>query len=66
MPKPFQEAFEEWKNDTRYAVGEDIGWEYSDDKEAGPTLAERSSTLKDNVCTTDTAEKILGSGSQTG
>lgn len=49
MPKKsFQEAFEEWKNDTRYDVGEDIGWEYSDDKEAGPTPAERSSTLKDN------------------
>jgi hypothetical protein len=46
--KSFQEAFEEWKNDDRYAVGEDIGWEYSDDKEAGPTPAERSSTLKDN------------------
>lgn len=48
MPKSFQKAFEEWKNDTRYAVGEDIGWEYSDNKEASPTLAKRSSTLKDN------------------
>ena len=62
MPKSFQEAFEEWKNDTRYAVGEDIGWEYSDDKEASPTLAERSSTLKDNVRTTDSIEKVFRSG----
>jgi len=65
VPKSFQEAFEEWKNDNRYAVGEDIGWEYSDDKEAGPTPVERSSTLKDNVRTTDTTEKVFSPRSQT-
>jgi hypothetical protein len=66
VPKSFQEAFEEWKLDKRYQVGEDIGWEYSDNKEASPTLAKRSSTLKDNVRTTDSAEKVLGSGPQAG
>ena len=66
MPKSFQEAFEEWKNDKRYAVGEDIGWEYSDDKEAGPTPAKCSSTLKDNVRTTDTAKKVLSTGQTPG
>ena len=64
MPKSFQEAFEEWKNDTRYAVGEDIGWEYSDDKEAGPTPVERSSTLKDNGATRAN-EAVLRTGPQT-
>jgi hypothetical protein len=62
--KSFQEAFEEWKNDTRYAVGEDIGWEYSDDKEAGPTPVKRSSTLKDNGATRAN-EAVLRTGPQT-
>lgn len=64
MPKSFQEAFEEWKNDTRYAVGEDIGWEYSDDKEAGPTPAERSLTPEDNGATRAN-EAVLRTGPQT-
>lgn len=62
MPKPFIEALNEWKRDDRYQIGEDIGWEFSDDKEASPTLAERSSTLKDNVRTTDSIEKVFRSG----
>lgn len=44
MTKSFQDAFEEWKADTRYQIGDDIGWEYSDDKEVRPTRTERSST----------------------
>lgn len=61
MPKPFIEALNEWKRDDRYQIGEDIGWEYSDDKEASPTLAERSSTIK-NDGSTDSIEKVFRSG----
>ena len=50
MPKSFQESFDEWKKDTRYKIGDDIGWEFSDHLEASPTLAKRSST-KDNGTT---------------
>ena len=48
MPKPFQEALEEWKKDDRYKIGEDIGWEYSDVIEPLPTSGASSSTLKDD------------------
>jgi hypothetical protein len=48
VPKSFMEAFEEWKRDDRYKVGEDIGWEYSDVKEVSPTLTESSSTPDEN------------------
>jgi hypothetical protein len=61
MPKPFIEALNEWKRDDRYQIGEDIGWEYSDDKEAGPTPAECSSTIK-NDGSTDSIEKVFRSG----
>ena len=44
MAKSFQESFDEWKKDTRYEIGDDIGWEYSDALETGPTPAKRSST----------------------
>jgi hypothetical protein len=64
MPKPFIEALNEWKRDDRYQIGEDIGWEYSDDKEAGPTPAECSSTLKDNGATRAN-EAVLRTGPQT-
>ena len=47
MPKPFQEAFEEWKNDNRYAVGEDIGWEYADDGEAPCASTAESILIQD-------------------
>ena len=48
VPKPFQEALEEWKRDDRYKIGEDIGWEYSDVIEPLPTSGASSSTLKDD------------------
>jgi hypothetical protein len=44
MPKSFQDAFDEWKADKSYQIGDDIGWEFADDREAGPTPAARSST----------------------
>ena len=44
MPKSFQESFQEWVKDARYAIGDDIGWEYADSKEAGPTPVDSSST----------------------
>jgi len=50
MSKPFQEAFEEWVKDSRYSIGEDVGWEFSDNLEAGPTLAD-SSLTQDNGTT---------------
>jgi hypothetical protein len=48
MAKSFNEAFEAWKSDNRYAIGDDIGWEYADNKEAGPTPADSSSTQEEN------------------
>ena len=57
MPKPFQESFDEWKKDTRYKIGDDIGWEFSDHLEASPTLAKRSSTT-DNGTAHPTQEVI--------
>jgi hypothetical protein len=64
MPKPFQDAFEAWKKDNRYQVGEDIGWEYFDSLEASPTLVKRSSTLDENG-DKNSAEKIIDSRSET-
>ena len=46
MPKSFQESFDEWKQDNRYQIGDDVGWEYADSLEASPSLADSSSTLK--------------------
>jgi hypothetical protein len=46
MPKSFEQAFQEWKEDNRYSIGEDIGAEYYDDKEC-PTHSD-SSLAKDN------------------
>jgi len=48
MPKSFEEAFREWKADDRYKIGDDIGWEFADAKEAGPTPVERSSTAEED------------------
>ena len=48
MPKSFQEAFDEWRHDNRYQIGDDIGWEYSDNLESGPTPETRSSTPEED------------------
>lgn len=48
MSKSFYDAFDEWRKDDRYVIGEDIGWEYSDSLESGPTLDTRSSTPEEN------------------
>lgn len=48
MPKTFQEAFEEWRNDTRYQIGEDIGYEKPDDDDARPTREISSLTPEHN------------------
>jgi len=48
MSKSFYDAFDEWRKDDRYAIGEDIGWEYSDSLESGPTPDTRSSTPEEN------------------
>lgn len=47
MPKPFSESFQEWVKDNRYKIGDDIGWEFMDNKEAGP-MPEDSSLAPDN------------------
>ena len=44
MAKDFRIAFEEWVKDDRYRVGEDVGWEFADNLEAGPTPADCSLT----------------------
>lgn len=48
MPKSFLEAFEEWKNDLRYGIGEDCGTEEIDNLTPDSTSGERSSTSKDH------------------
>jgi hypothetical protein len=53
MAKSFLEALEEWKNDNRYQIEEDIGWEFADDYESSPMLDERSLTT-DNGTTAPT------------
>jgi len=60
MPKSFDQSFQEWVQDNRYGIGDDVGWEYADSKEAGPTPADRSLT-PDNG-TTHPTEEVLGSG----
>jgi hypothetical protein len=62
-PKTFAEAFEAWKQDDRYQIGDDIGWEYSDSLEAGPTPVDCSSTLK-NHGQSYSAEEIIDSGQE--
>ena len=60
MPKPFQEAFEEWKHDKSYQIGDDIGWEYADSKEvADPTSALSSSTTTNDHGSADSAQEVL-------
>ena len=48
MSKSFYDAFDEWRKDDRYKIGEDIGWEYSDSLESGPTPETSSSTPEEN------------------
>jgi len=57
MPKPFSESFNEWVEDARYVIGEDIGWEFSDDKEAGPMPVD--SSLAPNHVTTHSEQEII-------
>ncbi len=44
MSKSFAQVLQEWKEDNKYAIGEDIGWEFADYYEAGPTPADCSLT----------------------
>jgi len=60
MSKPFEEALQEWKIDNKYAIGEDIGDEYYDYLEAGPTPVDRSLTFDNG--TTSTAEEVIDCG----
>ena len=57
MAKSFLDALEEWKNDNRYQIEEDIGWEFADDYESSPMLDERSLTTDNGTETT--AEEIF-------
>ena len=57
MSKSFTEAFEAWKRDNRYQIGDDIGWEFADNLETGPTPEVRSSTQEDG--TTHPAETLV-------
>jgi hypothetical protein len=66
VPKPFQEAFEEWRKDDRYKIGEDIGWEYSDVIEPLPTSGASSSTPKDDVRTANSVKEVLSPGETPG
>lgn len=47
MPKSFDQAFQEWKQDHSYEISEDIGAEYYDAFECpGPTPGDRSLTIE--------------------
>jgi len=48
VPKTFQEAFEEWRDDTRYQIGEDIGHETPCDDDTRPTRETSSLTPEHN------------------
>ena len=52
MPKTFDEAFKEWVADDSYSIGEDVGEEFFDDLESGPTPDKRSSTKENGSETT--------------
>jgi len=62
MSKPFQESFEEWVKDARYAIGDDIGWEFSDYLESGPTPVKRS--LTHDHGSTHSEQEVLDSGEE--
>ena len=46
MPKSFDKAFKEWVADDSYSIGEDVGEEFFDDLESGPTPDNCSSTTE--------------------
>ena len=48
MSKPFDRAFQEWKQDHSYEILDDIGAEFYDAFECpGPTPVDRSLTVED-------------------
>lgn len=61
MSKSFDEVFKEWVADNFYNIGDDVGWEFSDSLEAGPTPVDCSLTLEENGTTAPT-EEILDCG----
>lgn len=61
MPKPFEIAFQEWVADDRYTIGKDVGEEFFDTYESGPTPEDCSLTVEDNGTKT-TTEEILDRG----
>ena len=63
MSKSFGEAFQEWREDNKYVIGEDIGDEFYDYLEC-PTHSE-SSLAQDNGTTIST-EAFLDCGEETG
>ena len=58
MPKPFIESFEEWVADNRYRIGEDVGWEFMDNKESGPMPEDSSLANQENGSETS-EQKII-------
>lgn len=51
MPKSFIEAFEEWKSDQRYQIGEDCGAEQINSSPLDPTSSESSLTPEEDGTT---------------
>lgn len=58
MPKPFEIAFQEWVADDRYTIGKDVGDEFFDTYESGPTPEDCSLTTEKNG-EQDSTEEIL-------
>ncbi len=48
MPKSFLEVFEEWRNDSRYQIGEDCGTEEVDNQSSDSTSDKCSLTIKED------------------
>lgn len=61
MPKSFEQAFREWVADDRYTIGKDVGDEFFDSYESGPTPEDCSLTLNENGSKT-TAQEVFDSG----
>ena len=64
MSKSFGEAFQEWREDNKYVIGDDIGDEFYDYLEC-PTHSDRSLALNENGPEIST-ETFLDCGEETG
>jgi hypothetical protein len=58
MSKSFGEAFQEWREDNKYVIGDDIGDEFYDYLEC-PTHSDRSLAHDNENGKPDTTQKVV-------